>query len=103
MECQITEAGRFDEVFGMATTMGEEGKPTAVDFSSQYVIAVVLPVTSEAVSLEPVKLIKRGNGEMEFSYRIKNGGKQSYSIRPFLAVAVDTAFVAPVLLTEIID
>ena len=30
---KIETAEKFNEIFGMATTMGKEGKPTEIDFS----------------------------------------------------------------------
>jgi len=40
--------------------MGAEGKPTTVDFSKQYVIAIIKPVTNKAVDLSVQSLTKTG-------------------------------------------
>lgn len=38
---KITSEQKFNEVFGMATTMGNEGKPTEINFSKSFVIAII--------------------------------------------------------------
>lgn len=43
---KITTAEEFGKLFGMATTIGEDGKPTEIDFTKQFVLAIVLPVTN---------------------------------------------------------
>jgi len=42
---KITTEEDFEKLFGMATTMGEDGKPTEIDFTKKFVLAIVLPVT----------------------------------------------------------
>ena len=48
---KITTAEEFGKLFGMATTMGEDGKPTEIDFTKQFVLAIVLPVTNLATEI----------------------------------------------------
>ena len=36
---KITTAEEFGKLFGMATTMGKDGKPTEIDFTKQFVLA----------------------------------------------------------------
>ena len=42
---KITTREEFDNLFGMAATMGSNGTPTSIDFENQYVIAVIEPDT----------------------------------------------------------
>ena len=35
----------------MATTKGKDGKPTAIDFTKQFVLAIVLPETDFATEI----------------------------------------------------
>jgi len=86
---KIETAEKFNEIFGMATTMGENGKPTQVDISKQYIIAVVLPVTEFATSLQIIRLQKNAQNQIKLTYKSIVGKKQSFSIRPFIAIAVD--------------
>ena len=63
---KITTEEEFTKLFGMATKMGEDGKPTAIDFTKQFVLAIVLPETDFATEINPVKVedffYKKGSG-----------------------------------------
>ena len=50
---KITTEENFNKLFGMATTMGKDGKPTSIDFSKQFVLVIVLPVTDIATEINP--------------------------------------------------
>lgn len=86
---KIETPEQFSEIFGMATTMGPEGKPTAIDFASQYVIAVLVPETNLSTSIEPVSLQKDADGSLTLKYRVTVGEARSYTIQPFFAIVVD--------------
>ncbi len=88
---QITTEEEFNKFFGMATTMGKDGKPTAIDFSKQFVIAVVLPVTDIETEINPVKVEEKGDSLL-YSYEIKKGEKQSYSIQPVSIIILDKKY-----------
>ena len=77
----------FDAFFGKAATMG--GLPTIVNWNKQYVVAIILPETKRATSIEPVAVKVTDNDVMVFSYHIKKGDKMSHSMVPFTAVAID--------------
>jgi hypothetical protein len=82
----------FKTYFGSATTMGKNGKPTAVDFTKEFAIAVVLPKTDIATIIVPVSLKKGSDNSMVFEYKVTLGNKQSYTSRPFLLLVVDKKF-----------
>ena len=88
---QITTEEEFNKFFGMAATMGKKGKPTAIDFSKQFVIAVVLPVTDIETEINPVKVEEKGDSLL-YSYEIKKGEKQSYSIQPVSIIILDKKY-----------
>ena len=77
----------FDTFFGKAATMG--GLPTTVNWNKQYVVAIILPETKRATSIEPVAVKVTDNDVVVFSYHIKKGDKMSHSMVPFTAVAID--------------
>lgn len=87
----ITTPDEFNKYFGMAGTMGKDGKPTPIDFSEEYVIAIITPKTSKAVTLIPKKLINDGNN-LTFTYQYKSGKEQSFSIRPLLLIIVNKQY-----------
>lgn len=93
----ITAREEFDRVFGRAAVMGS--LPTPIDFAKQYVIAVVEPMTEEAVYLDVVSLIETGD-DIVMTYSRKTGEKRSYFTRPYLMVIVDKEYSGRVTVEE---
>lgn len=88
---KITTEDNFSKLFGMATTMGKDGKPTPIDFSKQFVLAIVLPVTDFSTEINPVKVEEKGDSLL-YSYEVKTGEKQSYSIQPVSIIILDKKY-----------
>ncbi len=97
---KITTQKEFDQIFGMATTMSEEGKPTPIDFSKQFVIAVVLPETDIATELHAVDLIQNEEEKLIFTYQKEEDKKISHTIKPLLMVLVDNKYQGEVILNQ---
>jgi hypothetical protein len=95
---KIQTEEEFKRYFGYATTMGENGKPSVIDFSKQFAIAVVLPQTDLATTIKPVGLDKGKDKSIQLRYRIEVGSKQSYTSRPLLLLVVDKKFNGPLTL-----
>ena len=75
----------------MATVMGENGKPTAIDFSKEFVLAIVLPVTDVATEIIPLK-IEEKDKVLDYCYEVKTGEKLSYEIRPCSIIILDKKY-----------
>ena len=88
---KITAAETFDQLFGMAAFMGKDGQPTAIDFDKQFVLAIVLPVTDVATEIIPQKVEAKGN-QLLYSYEVKTGKQQSFSIQPVSIIMIDKQF-----------
>lgn len=88
---KITTEEEFNKLFGMATTMGEDGKPTAIDFSKQFVLAIVLPVTDVATEITPVKVEAKGDS-LFYDFEVKRGEKQSFSTQPVSVIILDKQY-----------
>ena len=88
---KITTEEEFNKLFGMATIMGENGKPTAIDFTKQFVVAIVLPITDFATEINPVKVEEKGDSLL-CTYEIKIGEKQSFSIQPVSIIILDKEY-----------
>lgn len=84
LEKVIISQKEFDEIFGTAVHRGEKGIPTAIDFSKEQIIAVMLPVKNTSTEILPLKLVNTKTNEAEFFYEIKPGKKLSYGVRPEL-------------------
>ena len=89
---KITDQETFNRTFGMATTMGENGKPTEIDFEKQFVIAVETGPVQKETTLIPDLLINHYDGQLVFHYAVKQGEDISYTIRPVLIIIVDKAY-----------
>ena len=88
---KITTEEEFTKLFGMATTMGKDGKPTAIDFTKQFVLAIVLPETDFATEINPVKVEEKGDSLL-YTYEVKTGEKQSFSIQPVSIIILDKQY-----------
>ncbi len=88
---KITSEDLFNKFFGMATTMGNDGKPTQIDFAKQFAVAIVLPVTEFATEINPVKVEVIGDSLL-YTYHVKTGEKQSFSIQPISIIAIDKKY-----------
>lgn len=94
---KIISQKEFDEIFGMATTMGKNGKPTNIDFSKDYVIALIGKETNanDHPELEINDLTKRGNSVMG-SYRLSawstDSTPASYTIIPVKILIVSKKY-----------
>lgn len=97
---KITKQKDFDAAFGMATVMGEGGRPTPIDFDRQYVIAVTLPETDRSTELQPVSLKADGDGGLVFTYRVNQGEPTTYTMQPSLLVVVDKKYRCTVTLRQ---
>jgi len=76
----------FEGFFGEAAHMG--GMPTPVNWKTQYVLAVILPATTQSTSIAPVAVKQAGN-RVVLSYAVERGERMSYTMVPFTAVAID--------------
>ena len=88
---KITTEEEFHKLFGMATVMGEDGKPTAIDFTKQFVLAIVLSVTDTATEINPVK-VEAKSDTLFYTYEVKTGEKQTYSIQPVSIIIIDKQY-----------
>lgn len=96
---KIDTQERFDSLFGMARVMGAEGQPTRVDFESQFVIAVVMPITNQQTELDNAHLYATydllGHSILRFKYSVRRDEDTlSYSMQPILLIAVDRQYDA---------
>lgn len=85
----IKSQSELDKYFGMAAYMGSNGEPTKINFSKNYVVAVVLPETDLATELNVSSFIREADGKTVFICDVKTGERQSYTTRPMLLAVVD--------------
>ena len=86
----IADRDTFDSLFGAAAVMGRNGMPTPIDFDTQFVIAVVRPITDTFTELVPVSLVfDSTRGTLTFTYHETLGERTSYSMQPLLLIVVN--------------
>lgn len=88
---KITTAEAFNQLFGMAAFMGKDGQPTTIDFDKQFVLAIVLPVTDVATEIIPTQ-VEIKDKQLLYSYEVKTGEKQTFSIQPVSIIILDKQF-----------
>ena len=98
---KIENQQKFDEFFGMATVMGEGGRPTIVDFNKQYVVAIVKPETNRSTKISPISLQTSEVGEVLFTYKVEVGEENTYTTRPLLLIIIDKNHNGNLVLNEI--
>ena len=88
---KITNKEVFESIFGMATTMGTIGKPTTIDFNTEFAIAIISPSIDSSRVYTPLSLTKEDNSLL-FNYTTETSEKLSYTIKPFLLLIVDKKY-----------
>jgi hypothetical protein len=95
----ITSQAEFEKVFGAAATMGANGKPTAIDFTAQNVIACI-GATSDMENKLTVNDVKSVGTSLVVNYSIEEGKKQSFTSRNFVGLLVDKKYTGAVELVK---
>lgn len=98
---KIENQKEFDALFGAAATMGKDGKPTAIDFKKQNVIAIIGNTTNYNTSYEITGVAMGSMGTVVVSYKTNKGAKMTYSIRPFTAIIIDKSLTEKIIFNEI--
>lgn len=93
----ITSQAQFDAIFGRAAVMGN--MPTPVDFSRQYVIAIIEPMTDHAVRYQAESLVEMG-GKAVLTVTRTDDGPRQYSVRPMLMVVADGKYPGEISIVE---
>jgi len=90
----------FEKLFGMATTMGNDGKPTIIDFTKSYVIACVADESDITNSIEIISLNK-SEKKIEFTCKRVIGEKKSSTSQQSVLLIVDKKYLGDIILHEI--
>jgi hypothetical protein len=89
---KITNQKEFDTYFGMGTTIGEGGKPSAIDFKSNFVLAIVYSYTNQLVDLIPVKINQIAKKKAQFQFQFKSRGSQKAISRPVTMIQLSNQY-----------
>lgn len=96
----VTSRQDFERLYGMAAVMGRGGQPTPIDFTRQFVIGIVLPLTNRHTEIVPGPLVQRGD-TLTLHYRVKVAGREmSSTMRPMELIIVDRSHRAKVCVLQ---
>ncbi len=83
----------LEQYFGEAAFMGKGGEPTKIDFSKQFVVAKVLPVTNHPTNISLRRIERNGDKHLTLVWHIAvNDTPQSYSMQPMKLVVLDKKY-----------
>lgn len=89
----IRSQAELEQYFGEAAFMGKGGEPTKIDFSKQFVVAKVLPVTNHLTNISLQRIERSGDKHLTFVWHIAvNDTPQSYSMQPMKLVVLDKKY-----------
>ncbi|MBI0067839.1 MULTISPECIES: hypothetical protein [unclassified Snodgrassella] len=83
----IRSSAEFTRYFGMAETMGKNGKPTPIDFAFQDVIVYDAGIVQKQLEITPLTL-NHAQDKLILDVRIRSGARQSYQMHPFILLIV---------------
>ena len=78
----------FERVFGMATTMSPDGKPTPINFDTDYALACISETSDKPIELQSVSLTST-HGNILLTCSRKEGPAQTFISRSALILIVD--------------
>jgi len=96
---KIDSQQEFDKYFGMATTMGENGTPTPVDFANEFVIVVDYKETAKRTEMKVLNLENKGD-ELILTYSLTTGEDMGFTSHPFLLVVVNKNIAGKVVVQQ---
>jgi hypothetical protein len=96
---KITNQIGFYKYFGMAATMGNNVKPTPVDFTKQYIVALIAKASDDISELK-VSSFKKINQTILITYEQIKSEKQHYAVRHLGLLIVNNAHQGEIKLQE---
>jgi hypothetical protein len=97
---KITTQLDFDSIFEKSPAMDKNLNPTSIDFSKQYVIAIVNKATKNN-SLIIADYLKVQGDAITLYYKIVNGEKQADKRQPFIILVVDKKYQGNIRINEV--
>lgn len=83
----IRSSAEFTRYFGMAATMGKNGKPTPIDFAAHDVIVYDAGIVQKQLEITPLTL-NYAQDKLVLDVLIRSGARQSYQMHPFVILIV---------------
>lgn len=90
----------FESIFGMATLMGDNGKPTVIDFKNQFLVVYIVPETDIKTEITVKNIVQNEKNQLVLNLEIKEGEKQSFTSQPFVLLVVDKKYDGDVIINK---
>ncbi|MCO6504992.1 MAG: hypothetical protein J6568_06215 [Snodgrassella sp.] len=84
---RISNANEFYFYFGEATTMGNTGKPSNIDFNEEEVVIYDAGKVQQFLQIKPLDLRQSGR-ELHLIIHIQSGALTGYYTHPFLMLII---------------
>ena len=89
---KITSQNELNHFFGSATVMGRNGKPTEINFETEFVVVVICPETFFSTQFTSIKLVEE-ESKVNIQYKITTKEKQTYSVVPVALMIVGKEYL----------
>ena len=90
---KITSQEELLQYFGMATVMGENGKPTEIDFEKSFVVPIVFPETDQETSIVIDRFWHNGPDVLTLvASAVRDEQHRKFTIRPVALLVVDNGY-----------
>ena len=96
---KINKLDSFNQIFGMATTMHQNGKPTEINFSKEFVYAIIEPVGPYFIQYKNPRLYKV-NQTLKLVYTTQKQDAESTLMQPCLLLIMDKQFEQDSIMVE---
>ena len=88
--CKTLE--EFEQYYGYAAVMGKGGQPTPIDFSKQFTMAIVLPITNHTTEIHPTDL-QLNDGILTLHYTVQTEKEEmTSSMCPMILLILDKKY-----------
>jgi hypothetical protein len=94
---KIENKQKFEQVFGMAPLMGNDGNPTIIDFSKQFVLCVIGIESNLGTEYKMKNLSKNETGKIVLEYQHSDKPEQSYTSQACLIIIVDKKYTGKII------
>jgi len=89
----VTTQAQFDSLFHSAPLMGENGRPTKIDFEREFVIGISLPETNDETQIVPGEMTM-DDDILNLNYAVNVGEhNRSFSIKPLVLLIVERKYL----------
>lgn len=88
---KITNQEEFDSIFSPSPVMGKDGEPTTIDFSNNYVLAIIEAESNKTPEII-VNTLKQEDNVILLDYSLVNKEETTFTIKPTMILIIDNKY-----------